>query len=528
MNKIKLKFNWTKVLDNLIEINYLLIFFLLPLAMALFFKTNNVFELNKLVVFRSLTGLLAVLTLAKILWTGRFYKFSPRYLWPVLGFLIFWGLSLFLSIDSVNSFYGSGDRLQGYSSLLFYGLWWILLLYNLLTAENLSIRLKKIGVVVLGSSLIVSLYGILQILGIDFIAWNEAPFNTHRTTATLGQPNYLGSYLLLTMPLAWLGMIKGRGFWLRFCLALLMSFQLVCLVLTGSRAAWLGLIFALMVFAYFIFRRYLPKFNQKQRRRLWLSLSGVLVVAILFLSQSSYVVSRIKGMTDFGSGSVSARLNFWQASWDSFLERPFWGYGLENQGERIGRYYQSDWALTGFVNATTNRSHNIVLDILLTGGIIGLVFYVWLYGSFFRQGIKLHRNKDWGLGAEILLVLASSYLVSLFFGFAVVTTEVYFWAALAIMAAISIKSKSSDHRIMELKIRPYLKWLLLVGVLVLFVCHLGRELRVLRADSYYWQMRQNIAQGDYAQALFSYQKIKMQNIYNPEYRYYLVDSLPYD
>jgi tetratricopeptide (TPR) repeat protein len=169
-----------------------------------------------------------------------------------------------------------------------------------------------------------------------------------------------------------------------------------------------------------------------------------------------------------------------------------------------------------------------VLDILLTGGIIGLVFYGWLYGSFFRQGIRLRRDKKYGAGAEILLVLISSYLVSLFFGFAVVTTEVYFWAALAIMAALSIKSRSDNHCVVELKIRPALRWLLLVGVLALFICQLGQELRVLRADNYYWQMRQSIAQGDYAQALFSYQKIKTQNVYSPGYRYYLVDSLPYD
>jgi len=57
------EFHGQKVLEMLIELTYLAVFLAIPLAMAWFLKTDNVFELNKVVIFRFL---IYVLFLAKL------------------------------------------------------------------------------------------------------------------------------------------------------------------------------------------------------------------------------------------------------------------------------------------------------------------------------------------------------------------------------------------------------------------------------------------------------------------------------
>ena len=80
--------------------------------MAFFFKTSNVFELNKMILFKSLVYVLFVLTLSKILFFPDKRKISVRYFWPVLALMVFSGISLFFSVDPVISYYGLSERQQ--------------------------------------------------------------------------------------------------------------------------------------------------------------------------------------------------------------------------------------------------------------------------------------------------------------------------------------------------------------------------------------------------------------------------------
>ncbi len=528
MKSIKLgEFHFKKVLEMLIEITYLAAFFVVPLVMAWFLTTDNVFELNKIIIFRVLTLVLFVLTLAKALFFPVRQKLSARYLWPVLGLILFGALSLFFSVDPANSYFGSNDRQQGYRSLLFYAWWFVLLFYNLVTAENLGQRINRIFWTVIGSSFLVSLYGILQILGIDFVSWTEPPFVTHRITSTLGQPNFLGSYLLLVIPLAVYGLIKYRNIWLRLFLSFSLLAQLIVLVLTGSRAAWLGLVGALFLFVIWNLRSFWVKLSAPRRRGVVLVSIFALLILVLSSVQSEYISGRVKGMFDFQGGSVSARFNFWSGALKSISQKPFMGYGLENQGTEFVKYYQADWAKAGFVNASTNRAHNLILDWLLVGGIIGLIFYLWVYVSFFKWANQNRLHSRYGRFSEALMLAVAACLISLLFGFPVVVTEVYFWSFLAIITAINaIPEEHEAGR--DLKVNLVVKIIIMLLALVFTVRQIAGEFKALTADNYFWEMRQTIAQNNYPRALFYYQKIKEQNIHNSSYGYYLVDSLPYD
>jgi len=527
MKAIKLgKFHFREVLEMLIEITYLTVFLTIPLAMAFFLATDNVFELNKIVLFRSLIYVLFSLTLIKALfWPGK-KKFFLRYIWPILALLIFGAVSLFFSVDPATSYYGLSDRQQGYRSLLFYAWWFFLLFYNLATADNLEKKLNRIFWVIMGSSFLVSLYGILQILGIDFIAWTEPPFATHRATSTLGQPNYLGSYLLLIIPLSLYGLMRYRYFWFRFILILLLLMQFITLMITGSRSAWLGLLGGLALLACWSLVKVWSGLSAPKKRGLILISILAAIIMIFFFSQNNYIADRFKGITNFKQGSVSARVNFWSGAIKSFSKKPLLGYGLENQGAEFIKYYQVDWATTGFVNASTNRAHNLILDILLTTGIIGLLFYAWVYISFFRWSNQNRSDKKYQIWSEVLMVAVIAYLISLLFGFPVVVTEVYFWSYLAIMAVINARLNGSAEADFRVKLRLPVKLLIIILAMAFSGYQIFREFKILTADNYFLEMRKVLIQNDYPKALFYYQKIKEQRVRDFNYTYYFVDALP--
>jgi putative inorganic carbon (HCO3(-)) transporter len=517
-----------KVLNMLIEAAYLAVFLVVPLAMAWFLPTDNVFELNKIVLFRSLVYVLFFLTLVKALFFSGRPRFSRRYLWPVLAWVILGALALFFSVDPANSYYGLSDRQQGYRSLLFYAWWFFLLFYNLATAPDLKPKIDRIIWVVLGTSFIVSLYGILQILGVDFIIWTEPPFVTHRITSTLGQPNYLGSYLLLVLPLTIYGLIKYRQFWPRFILVLLLLTQFIALVITGSRAAWLGLLGSLILLAFCRLNSFWFQLTAAKKRALILISTLSLVLVVVLLSQSQYVSSRLQGITDFQQGSVSARVNFWSGAVKSIAQKPFLGYGLENQGSEFIKYYQVDWAQTGFVNASTNRAHNLILDLLLTVGVVGLFFYVWIYLSFFRWAKRNRDDRQYNLWSEALLVAVSGYLISLLFGFSVVVTEVYFFSYLALAAAVNAQLNKGPENESRVRVNQGIKVAIIILAIIGSGYQITQEFKALTADNYFWEMRRVLTQPDYPRALYYYQKIKEQNQPNSDYSYYLVDALPYN
>ena len=522
------EFHGQKVLEMLIELTYLAVFLAIPLAMAWFLKTDNVFELNKVVIFRFLIYVLFLLILVKALFFASRSRVSGRYLYPVLALIIFSAIALFFSSNPSNSYSSLSDRQQGYRTLLFYVWWFFLLFYNLVAADNLEKRLNRIFWVIMSSSFLVCLYGVLQILGIDFIAWTEPPFVTHRVTSTLGQPNYLGSYLLLVIPLTIYGLRRYQSFWSRFILSILLLFQLVTIIITGSRAAWLGLLVALALLLLYCLAPLWPRLSGPRKRGVVLISVLSLAMIIVFASQSSYVASRVKGLTNFSEGSVSARVNFWSGAIKSIAQKPLLGYGLENQGDEFIKYYKVDWARSGFVNATTNRAHNLILDILLTGGIISLSFYVWIYTSFFRWAHRNRTKAQYHLLSEALIVSILGLLVSLLFGFSVVATEVYFWAYFAIVAAISVQLDGNLGGDFPVRLRGWIKAMIIILALVFSSRQISLEFKSLVADNYFMEMRQVLAQTDYPKALFYYQKIKESGQVDFNYTYYLIDALPYD
>jgi len=249
-----------KLIDLLKEICFLSIIFFTPLYFALFLKNNNVFELNKLVLFKILVLILLFLSILKYIWPSRslplgdcggsvvetsFLQSTPqssaerlrqgvKYIIIPAIFLLFLSISTIFSINREVGFYGLSNRLQGLSSYLYYFLFFILLLINVKSKEQIN----KIVLAIVFSSFLVSIYGLIQAFGFDPLPWGES--SKLRIFSTFGQPNLLSSYLLLTMPLSLYLIFKNNEIIFKILCFIILLSQLLCLFFTYSLSGWLG------------------------------------------------------------------------------------------------------------------------------------------------------------------------------------------------------------------------------------------------------------------------------------------------
>ena len=506
--KLAPRFKFKESLDLLIEINYLAVIFIIPLYFSVIFPTYNIFELSKFSVFKILTCLLLFLTITKLIFFKNTLSFLKKQILIPLIFVFGLGLSILASINPVQSFFGSYDRQSGYLSYLFYFLWLVLLVFNLKTTDNhlsrtdgedkLPGKIKRVIQVAVFSGFLVSLYGVLQILGIDFLSWPEDPLLTRRTLATFGQPNFLASWLLLVIPLSAYLFYKNKKFLLKFFYLLVTLVQLACLFFTSSRGGLVALgLTGLLFIGYVLIFAKLKKIN-----KFFISLALLLLIISSLWGLNIFFPGRFSSLVDFQGGSLAARLNFYQAATDAIIKKPVFGYGLENSGEVFISYYQPDWGVYGDVGATTDKAHNLLLDITLATGFFGLALFVSLYYYFFWLAKDNIKKKKFS-GVSLSLALGgAAYLLSLLFSFTIVAGEIYFWLFLAVLAVINIDEadKGNARADSGRRVSPLIKTGLSLLTFLIISGGIYYEFRVLIADYYFNKLYYVLADRQYLTA----------------------------
>jgi len=461
-----------KAFDYIIEIGWLLIFACSPVFFAPF--VHGTWQIGESFLFQVLVEILCFVWLLKLVINWQKFslkklkeillKFKP--VLPALIFIFILGLATIFSQSSHYSFWGYYTRKMGYLIWLHFFIFFLILFFNLKNRKQIA---RIFYIIVLTTGLVV-LYGFLQVLGFDFFNWSEPPSLGHRVFSTLGQPNFLASWLLLFFPVIfWIifryssqdhlkaplfstfkkekkehldktintSFLKKIFFRPIFvCLSLL---TVIILVLTQSRASWIGFFLALFFFI-IIFSW------QKNQKRLAILLFVFLVLFSVFIVALNISPLQIKAtdhplMIRFKTLSHLAeagRLRFiwWQNSLDLIGQKPIFslGFGPETQHLNFPQYYEPEYAALEGINKIPDRAHNDILDMTLMSGRLGLMSYMFLILLVFFSGLKyIFQGKNHS-SFMILILLTGlfGYLISLQFSFHVIPTAIYFWGYLAI------------------------------------------------------------------------------------------------
>lgn len=441
-----------KIIDGAINWLILAVIFLIPLFFNIF--TYITFEIDKIALFRILVEAGFFLYLVKIIFTGKFSLARGRAFYIFLA--LFSGVFILSSLVSENrlvSFWGSYWRGMGLFTYLHLFAFTFLVYQNLEISEKKTafsaLSLKKIFLAAVLSAFFSSLYGLVQVYGFDFLKWEENPFGSvMRASSTLGQPNFLGSFLLLVLPLTFYLLLLSTGKKEKYFYFIALSIQFWTLVMSYSRAAWIGL-FTLIAGLVFIraFRAY--------RKTTLASLFFILVVFTALLNfkvidiyrvekfnynQDFTLLLRLESFANLAEGSTGMRAYYFKAAWSVIREKLFFGHGLEMQRNLFYRYYEPDYAVYERINTYPDRAHSEILDILIVSGIVGLSAWAGLLGYLIYIAFNLNKGGFSQREKRVLTVIFSaifSYGVSILFGFTVITTAVYFFLYLAVIFKIS-------------------------------------------------------------------------------------------
>ncbi len=329
-----------KVMINLNWVKERLIVFLLILLICL----PPTFLLGGY-TFDSLSLIESLVLLAGLTWSlGRINLVKSSLSLPVLFYII----TCLLSIINSHYLRGSWEEIIKLAcSVLFF----------LMAGNYLSCRLKLLVHTFILTTLLIVSISLTQF----FIHLPQSLIV--RLSYPLGNPNILGGFLAITIPLM-LRILFVKTVKFRFLLGVLLLFSMVTLWFSYSKGATLGIIIATL-FLFFI-----NLFSMK-RGKIPILILGLSIGLVLFII---YITAGI------WEHSFSLRVCIWEHSWQMFLDHPILGIGLGAYPNVYFDYKGSErWYL---------HSHNIFFQHACEMGIIGLVSFAWLIIALFKIPLK--------------------------------------------------------------------------------------------------------------------------------------------
>ena len=181
----------------------------------------------------------------------------------------------------------------------------------------------------------------------------------------LDHPNTAGYLIAMSLPLT-VAVINSRGYpWRAFAVAALLA-QLLGLLLTFSRGAWLA---AVALFAFL-------GIAHKQKKLLALGCAGVLAVMVLVPSLRERASSLTQPSFD---PSLSERSQIMRAGLQVGMSNPFLGvgYGRGNLKQEMRDLFPP----TAAAAMPLVHSHNLYVELFAGTGLVGLSAFLWLTGT---------------------------------------------------------------------------------------------------------------------------------------------------
>lgn len=340
-----------------------------------------------------------------------------------------------LLVSSIASFARIGSLKVWMMYFVFVGFYFVIV--NTVETKEQLYGLFKILVI---SGALVALYGVMQYAfgwttsnsWIDEEMFEDA---TMRVYSTLGNPNVLGEYLLLILPVAAVYMLKyKRNELSKWTYSLMFLVLALCLVLTQSRGCWIGFMISVVIFVTF--------YEGK-----WWGLVPVVICILPFIIPQT-IVDRILSVGNMEDTSTSYRVYIWMGTLG--MMKHYWLGGI-GMGEAA---FSEVYPFFSYNAIIAPHSHNLFLQLLVEAGISGLAVFVIMQAVFIKKMSVIYRggNKksidsmlSLALGSGVIGFLAQSMFDYTFYNYRVMAV---FFMVMALGAALTnISDKSGGHKI---------------------------------------------------------------------------------
>lgn len=318
----------------------------------------------------SLCAVLAVLTMlgfAFAVLSGRIV-YKPTCMLPLIAIFLLLGVFAVLTSFNVKS---SAFVFAVY--LVFIAVY--AMLANTLTNEK---RWRSAVVTFAFAAVFIALYGIIQNFTMDTTVGSWVDENMFedikvRVFATFENPNVLGQYLIIVIPIIFALFVYSRGLMQKGVYLAMLALSALCLLYTWSRGAWVGVVLGIAVFLLI-------------RDRRWIVLCLLALFVAPFILPDS-IMNRLLSIGNTSDSSTAYRVSVWIASARMALD--FWMSGVGFGSEAFQTIYAS-YALNGAGYAL--HSHNFYIQLVTDMGIGGLIVYFMIILTACREISTVKRN----------------------------------------------------------------------------------------------------------------------------------------
>jgi len=283
------------------------------------------------------------------------------------------------------------------------------------------------------SAFLVALYGVIQNftqLGTNqsWVDGNMFENIKTRVFSTLANPNVLGQFLILSIPITVACAIYNSNIKSRILYAVVILVMVLCLWFTWSRAAWVGVAMAIVIML-----------SKKDKRFMGLCIAAVLLMLIL-LPQS--IISRLTSIGNTSDTSTAYRVSVWIGSLG--VVRKFFLTGVGLGADAFGAAY-TDFALGGADFA--QHAHNFYLQLICDMGIGGLILFIFMILIAYKcisnlgKGNNLTNLVAYGCAGSLVGYMFQAFAETMWYNYRMLLV---FWIFLAFIQVASGFTSSGE------------------------------------------------------------------------------------
>lgn len=264
--------------------------------------------------------------------------------------------------------------------------------FMLVEVVNNKKRLLSILITIIASAVLLTADAIVQYYtGSDFLRGNY--MNTF-CVSFFAASSFAG-WLIVIIP-ALLGILAMNiipDLKLKILFSIMISIQILCLLLTYSRGAWLGFLITILIMLFYFIKKF--TFLTKTLS-LILGVSSCILLIHFLNPQIKYEILtkfkfsqnlnlRIKSIPQISQGSNLERIRLWKEALRIIRDYPITGCGLNNYSI-VARDYKS-------FEGGGVYPHNSFLQKTAEIGIFGLLAFLFVLFIFFKTGIMYLKRK---------------------------------------------------------------------------------------------------------------------------------------
>ncbi len=369
------------------------------------FELPRVWFFNRWIEILVLVGLLQAFTKISV------KRLDTRLITLIILFFLAAVLSSVVTGHFYKSFWGNYYRSDGLFTLAH--LVGLSLLLSLLWEDSWAM---PVAIAVALGSILTSSISLFELWKIHISRGNWVNIWQVVLGSTFGQPNFLGGYILISLPFT-LYLFQNQNFKKFRLLAIPgLLIQISALFLTHSWGAVMGLILLGLMYILFSKRHIYQKVFA-------VSLISLILIGLLY----SYIWQTYKqGFVAESRSRIFHKLSL------SIVKKPIFGWGWANVDYA---FEESVWPIRFTNDIYLDKAHSDGLEILTTTGILGLIIYVLVIITILRKiRKKLFKQKNQQNFFKTLFLVFILFLFHSQTNVISINEELFFWFIAGIAA----------------------------------------------------------------------------------------------